>query len=330
MVRASVRRGLAPVVLSLVLSLPGAVRDASPGSGEPRADDMDRLASIEQAISGMDRTKLPLLREWAARDRSDRVRERSIGALTLLEDLAIGTLLQERLAGDPSGRVRRAAAESAGILRLGSLRATLSELLTRDRDPYVRAECARALGRIPGPDGNLLLAALVTDPSPEVRAICAETLIRLKPRDFLDVLHTAAWQDPSVLVRIYAVRGLAEVDPSGSALLFQRTWESSEDPDLRMEAFRGLLRSGRGEGRIEAGLADADERIRFLAFRYWIHRSYPGMKTGGQPQASGISTVELERFLSDPVRGIRELAREELERRGFRLRPSGFGYKVDR
>ena len=59
----------------------------------------------------------------------------------------------------------------------------LTEHLARDRDPLVRAECARALGRIPGSDFRPLLVALVADPSPEVRALCAEALAFLKPPD---------------------------------------------------------------------------------------------------------------------------------------------------
>jgi len=330
MPRRFLRRALVPAFLSLVLCILEIAGVASPASGESRNDDMERLASIEQAISGTNKAKLPDLREWAARDRSDRIRERSIGALTLLEDREAGPILQGRLAGDPSGRVRRAAAEAAGILGLVSLRTMLAEHLAGDRDPYVRAECARALGRLPGTDVNSLLVALVTDSSPEVRALCAEALALRKPRDVVDLLRTAAQQDPSVLVRIYVVRGLAEIDPSGSASLFEQTWRNADDPDLRMEAFRGLLRSGRGEGSVEAGLADADERVRFLAFRSWLERRFPPPRPRDNPPVPAESIRLLERFLSDNLRGIRELAREEMERQGFLLRPSGFGYTIVR
>lgn len=326
MPRRFLRRAFVPVLLSLLLCAP---RGAGAAPGEERDDDLERLAVIEQAVSDMDRGKLPALREWAARDRSERVRERSVGALTLLADREAGTLLQGRLAGDPSERVRRAAAEAAGILGLVSLRATLTEHLASDRAPYVRAECARALGRLAGTDVTPLLVALVTDDSPEVRALCAEALARLKPREVVDLLGAAATQDPSVLVQIYAVRGLADAAPSGSAPLFERIWKGSDDPDLRMEAFRGLLRSGRGDGAVEAGLADADERVRFLAFRSWLAARFPPARPGDTPP-SPESIRQLTGFLSDKLRGIRELAREEMERLGFRLRPSGFGYAIDR
>lgn len=330
MPRASVRRAPVPVLLSLLLWIPGAAGAASLAAGEGQADSMERLVIIEQAISGMDRSQLPGLRNWAARDPNERVRERSIGALTLLEDREAGAILQRLLAGDPSGRVRRSAAEASGILGLSSLRGTLAERLAGDRDPYVRAECARALGRLPATDGNPLLVSLVTDPSPEVRALSAEAIVLLKPRDFLGPLRAAALQDPSALVRIYAIRGLAEVDPAGSASLFDQAWSNSDDPDLRMEAFRGLLRSGTGEDTVQAGLADADDRVRFLAFRSWLAKRFPPVRSRDNPPAAADSIRLLSGFLSDRLRGIRELAREEMERQGFRVRPSGFGYSIER
>jgi len=324
------RRATPPVLLVLLLSLPFPSEAASPGTVQNRTDDPERLAAIEQAMTGRDRTKLPQLREWAGGDRNERVRERSIGALTLLGDREAGILIRNRLAEDPSGRVRRASAEAAGILGLSSLREMLTEHLARDRDPLVRAECARALGRIPGSDFRPLLVALVADPSPEVRALCAEALAFLKPPDSVDLLRTVARQDSSILVRIYAVRGLAEIDPVGSASLFEQAWKDSDDPDLRMEAYRGVLRSDPRDRAIEEGLSDADERVRFLAFRAWLASRFPTVPQGKIPSASPDSIRRLTGFLADPVRGIREQARDELLRRGFRLRPSGFGYAIER
>lgn len=330
MTRTSHRRAVAAILGTLVLSLAGPFDAAPSGLTDDRNADLDRLAGIEQAIAGRDRSMLPTLRRWAADDPSERVRERSIGALTLLADREAEALIGDRLAKDPSGRVRRAAAEAAGVLTLPALRSTIADRLARDRDPLVRAECARSLGRIPGSDGGPLLIALVTDPSPEVRALCAEALAILKPPDSIDLLRTVARQDPSILVRVYAVRGLTNIDPSGSGSLLLQAWKESEDPDLRMEAYRGLLRAGVGEPLFEAGLADADERVRFLAFRAWLSARLPAPRPGEKPTASAESIRRLTGFLTDPLRGIRELAREEMERQGFRLRPSGFGYAVER
>jgi len=328
--RCAPRRAAVLVLLVLLLRLAGPSDAAASDPGRGRADEFDRLASIEQAIAGRDLSVLPLLRKWAAGDPSERVRERSIGALTLLSDRDAGPLIRERLADDPSERVRRAAAEAAGILALSSLRPQIADRLARDRDPLVRAECARALGRIPGGDGGPLLVSLVTDPSPEVRALCAEALVVLRPRDTFELLRTVARQDSSVLVRVYAMRGLAEVDPSGSVSLFEQAWKDSEDPDLRMEAFRGILRAGADPRTIEGGLSDADERVRFLAFRAWLSVHFPPPRPGKKPSSSPDSIRRLTGYLTDPIRGIRELAREEMERLGYRLRSSGFGYAIER
>ncbi|GAB4363505.1 MAG: hypothetical protein Kow00128_04320 [Deltaproteobacteria bacterium] len=330
MSRSSRRRGAAALFGALLLFPAGPAGATPPGPEGGRPPDLDRLAGIEQAIAGRDRSMLPSIRKWADGDPSERVRERSLGALTLLADREAEPLIGDRLAKDPSGRVRRAAAEAAGVLSLPSLRSAIADRLARDPDPLVRAECARALGRIPGGDDSPLLVALVTDSSPEVRALCAEALAVRKPRDAMDLLRTVARQDPSVLVRVYAVRGLARTDPSGSVALFRHAWKESEDPDLRMEAFQGLLRAGGDEPLIEAGIADSDERVRFLAFRAWLASRFPPPRRGEKPSASAESIRRLTGFLTDPLRGIRELAREEMERQGFRLRPSGFGYAVER
>ena len=180
MPQSPLRRAFPSALLFLLLCILPALFPASPSAPD---DERDRLVRIEQAVSGRDRAQLPLLRKWAAGDGSERVRERSIGAMTLLGDPGAEALLRERLMRDPSGRVRRAAAEAAGILRLSSLRQNLATLLAGDRDPLVRAECARAIGRIPGANGDPLLAALVSDRAPEVRALSAEALASLRIRE---------------------------------------------------------------------------------------------------------------------------------------------------
>lgn len=330
MPQSPLRRAFPSALLFLLLCIPPALFPASPSAAERPDDERDRLVRIEQAVSGMDRAQLPLLRKWAAGDGSERVRERSIGAMTLLGDPGAEALLRERLMRDPSGRVRRAAAEAAGILRLSSLRQNLATLLAGDRDPLVRAECARAIGRIPGANGDPLLAALVSDRAPEVRALSAEALASLRIQGSPDLLRGVAQQDPSVFVRISAIRALAEIDPSGSYDLFLATWKDSSDLELRVEGYRGLQLSGRGEGWTDAGLSDVDERVRFLAFRSWLPKAFPPIKPDEKPAYSTASLSRLERFLQDPVRGIRELAREQMERLGYRVRPSGFGYAIER
>jgi HEAT repeat protein len=290
----------------------------------------ERLTRIEQAMVARDKDSLPLLRKWATWNGDERVRERSIGALTLIRDADSSRLFLDRLSRDPSPRVRRAAAEAIGILNLSGTTSQVAKILGKDTDPYVRAECARALGRIKARDGGAaLMVSLVKDPSPEVRALCADALSNLRIPESPELLRVVAQQDSSTLVRIYAVRALAVVDPAGSAPVFRSVWEGSTDPDLRVAAYRGLLLS-RSSGDWESvGLADFDERIRFLAFRSWLSHAIPSRPGAGLPRnPEPIAT--LEAFLKDPVRGIRELAKNALERQGFAVRPDGFGYAIEK
>ncbi len=296
-----------------------------------------RLSRIERAMWDRDPKAIPQLREWAASDPDDRVRERSVGALALLGDTKASPVFLRLLDDDPSADVRRAGAEAIGLLRPPVDIERLARPLREDPDPFVRAECARAIGRIGGPrSSHWLLVSLVQDASPEVRvlsakALCAQALASkplpaVRSPEVADVVRAVAQNDNSVLVRIYAVRTLVAISPASSLSLFKALWDGSGDADLRLEAFRGLLAAEGGDAWERAGLADADERIRFLAFQAWVARlgeTPPGILRPSFP-------ARLEEFLTDRVRGIRELAREQLEALGYKVRPSGFGYAVDR
>ncbi len=340
--------GAAPLVAALlsflaIVPAPAAPADdvsraqparSAPGDrdGATEIDDAGaRLSRIEQAMWDHDPRAIPQLREWAAKDPDDRVRERSVGALALLGDRQAAPVFLGLLGGDPAAAVRRAAAEAIGFLRLPVAPAPLAELLQKDPDPFVRAECARAIGRIGGAAPPQLLVSVVRDPSPEVRALAAQALSGLKSAAGPEILRAVAVRDDSVLVRIYAVRSLAGASPGPSASLFRTVWEGSGDADLRLEAFRGLLAAKGGDAWERVGLADADERVRFLAFRSWLDRSRQTQTRRGAPGDRRDPDFEarLAGFLADRVRGIRELAKERLEALGYRIRPSGFGYAVE-
>ncbi len=290
-----------------------------------------RLSRIEQAMWNRDPKALPRLREWAAKDPDDRVRERSVGALALLGDAQATPVFLGLLAGDPAAAVRRAAAEAIGLLRSAVDVRRLADALQKDRDPFVRAECARAMGRLGGSAAAApLLVSVVQDPSPEVRALAAAALSGLRSPAAADVLGAVAVRDDAVLVRIYAVRTLADISPGPSASLFRTVWEGTSDADLRLEAFRGLLLAEGGDAWERLGLSDADERVRFLAFRSWLGRAREAHARDFGARPDPDLEARLETFLADRVRGIRELAREQLESLGVRVRPSGFGYTVER
>lgn len=309
------------------LLLVAAALAPGPGAAEGVPDDADlKLSRIEQATAARDRDAARDLAAWARTDGNEEVRERSVGALALLQAADAVPDVINALGADPSPRVRRAAAEAIGILKPVNGYMPLESALTRDADPYVRAECARALGRIGEVrTGAALIAAVARDPSPEVRALSSEALEKIRTPGSTEILEMAARGDPSTLVRIYAIRALSGA--AAPAPLFRSIWEETSDPDLRVEAFQGLLAAGDAAPWDEKGLSDLDERIRFLSFRSWLNRNFAENRRGGMiPETPD---PRLESYLSDPVQGIRELARRRLEDQGFRVRPKGFGYTVE-
>ncbi len=284
----------------------------------------ERLSWVEQVMSNRDREAIPHLRAMAVDDAHERVRERSLGALVVLGDTGASSLFLGRLSGDPSPAVRRAAAEGIGLLNIPVPPDRLTEPLRKDSNPLVRAECARAIGRtVQKQAGPMLMIALLQDPSPEVRALCAEALAGLKTQWGVEALKHAA-QDEDPIVRLYILRGLVEFSPSDAAPLFKEVWDTTRDPELRIEAFRGLLGSREGSKWSESGLSDRDERIRFLSLREWLSRL--NLDPLNHYTRNNGYILRIEPFLADPSRGIRELAKGYLEKLGFTVRQSGFVY----
>ncbi len=312
------------VVLCAGVSPCGAA--SQPPACDPTLNPCERLSWIEQVMLNRDRETIPHLRAMAVGDAHERVRERSLGALVILGDTEASALFLGRLSGDPAPGVRRAAAEGIGLLNLPVRPDRLTEPLLKDSNPLVRAECARAIGRSPRiPAGAALISALLQDPSPEVRALSAEALAGLQAQGAAEVLKRAA-QDESPIVRLYAIRALVESSPSAAGPLFKEVWDTTSDPEARIEAFRGLLRSGDAVKWAETGLAYPDERIRFLSLREWLSRLLIDPRR--PPGRNDAPIRRIEPFLSDSSRGIRELAKAYLEKLGFRVRPSGFFYTL--
>jgi len=317
----------AALLLAAIAAPARGAGEPGPAAGDARESTSVRLARIEEAMWSRDARFVPTLRSWARVDPEEAVRERSLGALAVLGDTGAAAVAADRLAADPSPRVRRAAAEAAWVLRLAVDPALLARACERDPDPRVRAECARALGRLGMRQGaSVLLARAAADPSPEVRAVAVEALGHLRLEEAGPLLRHAALRDDSPLVRLFAVRALADAKDRDARGLFREIVETAHDQDLRVEAFRGLLRADASQDLISAGLADPDDRIRFLACERWIE-----LHAG--PQAHLVRGSEplrrLASFLADPLPGIRDLAREALSRHGFRVRPSGLGFSLE-
>lgn len=290
----------------------------------------ERLSGIERIMWERDAGSIPALRELASKDRDEKVRARALGALTLLRDTGAPMVYLERLSGDPSPRVRRAAADAVGTLGIPPDRIErLSGPLQKDTDPMVRAECARALGKLGSTAvAGILMYVVAADPSPEVRSLAAEALSRLRAVEASAVLSTSAREDRSPTVRAQAVRALAEIAPDASLSLFRDLWKETADPELRLEAYRGLLRSAEGIRWTEEGLQDTDVSIRFTALQAWTSR-LAAMPSGTRFSRTSIDVVRLETLLKDPARGIREFSRKTLETLGYKVRPDGFAYSID-
>ena len=322
-------------VLALFLAFPAAgpafaAPGAPPVAGGEVASLAERLSGIERIMWERDARSIPSLRTMASKDADGKVRARALGALTLLRDTGAPMVYLDRLSSDPSPRVRRAAADAIGTLGIQPDRIErLSGPLHKDTDPMVRAECARALGKLGSRAAvGTLMYAVAVDPSPEVRSLAAEALFRLQAAEAGPILTTSALEDPSPTVRAQAVRALAEILPVSSRDLFETLWRDTSDPGVRLEAYRALLRSADGSRWVEEGLGNAEVSIRFLALRTWFSR-IPARPRGIRPPRSSAEVVRLGNFLKDPARGIREFSRQSLEKFGYKTRPDGFAYSID-
>ena len=289
----------------------------------------ERLSRIERILWERDTGGIPLLREWAVKDESDKVRERAVGALVTLRDVGASQIYTDLLATDSSPRVRRAAADAIGTLSIRVDRPErLTDPLRKDADPFVRAVCARTIARTGLRETfPYLLTALVQDPSPEVRALSADALSTLRVTEAAGVLKTSAVQDPSVLVRVYSIRALAAIVPRDSTELFRTVWEQAVEEELRLEAYQGLLLSLEPDAWVNTGLRDKDPQVRFLAFRKW-ESLHIKKRPGDRPPRNSAVVLQLESFLKDPLRGIREGAKLTLEKIGYRVVETGGAYSI--
>lgn len=322
-------------VLAIFLAFPAtgpafAAPAAQPDAGGEVVSLAERLSGIERIMWERDARSIPALREQASKDADEKVRARALGALTLLRDTGAPMMYLERLSSDPSPRVRRAAADAIGTLGIMPDRIDrLSGPLQKDTDSMVRAECARALGKLNSRAAvGTLMYAVAVDPSPEVRSLAAEALSRLRAAEAEAILTASARQDRSLTVRAQAIRALAEVAPGSSLPLFRDLWKEAADPELRLEAYRGLLRTAERIRWIEEGLRDADVSVRFSALRAWASR-LATMPPGTRFSRTSTDVVRLDTLLRDPARGIREFSRQTLEKLGYKVRPDGYAYSID-
>ncbi len=264
------------------------VGDRPERTSPPVADALSRILRAE------DRRLVDADLERALRDREPVVRAAAIRAYARIAPPEAGTVLVGHL-DDPDPRVRAAAAFGFGLLA----RPEFADALTRpaaDEDPRVRALAAQALGRLAEPSTAPLVLAALGDDAPEVREEAALAAWRFSdPSVFVDRLVSAT-ADPEPKVRFAAAYALARL---GSAPFAARTAGPSpgrlaetdlarvrsvlrslavaKEPEIRMQAARGLARPGTPEEESALGAlaADPDPGVRVNAARSFSYEGAP-------------------------------------------------------
>lgn len=148
-------------------------------------------------------------------------------------------MLREALRADTDGPVRAEAARAIG--RLG-LRDALPELITALADPEssVRLTAAVALWRLPDPSAVPALITALADSDPQVRAHCALAVgVTEDPRAAEPLSRLLEDEDPNV--RLEAVRSLGRIaEPASMAPLARVAANAHEELETRLEAVNAL------------------------------------------------------------------------------------------
>ncbi|RMG61601.1 MAG: HEAT repeat domain-containing protein [Deltaproteobacteria bacterium] len=305
----------------IVLAAAGSLR----GAVTPSISESEALNELETIIDARDSSRLILVRKFISDSPSPAVRARAIGTAMLLHDEGALPLILERLARDRDRRVRRAAAlaltEFPSVLAISPL----IESATQDPDPLVRAACARAIGRQNNESaGRILISLLLGDESYEVRMEAAQSIGRLKLREGIEALKIAAERDREILVRLAAVRALQTFEDKNLFSFFRKEFEVAIDPDLRLELYRGMVALNGNRQVISLGLSDRDERIRFAALEKLIE----SISRRENEKLRDDTLHLLSDMLGDEFKGIRDLAKDVLLSRGYRVRDLGVRYEL--
>ncbi len=168
--------------------------------------------------------------------------------------------LRHQLADGPSAYAKWTAARSLGERDdPPSLKALADALASRDNAWMVRAEAARALGRVRSEAAFEALAAHVKDAQPKVRRAVVEALGAFRTKAAADVLRGPARSDRSYLVAADAARSLGRTRQPGVlrdllAVIDRPSWADAQ----RAGALDGLAQL-----RDEAALPEVIARSRY-------------------------------------------------------------------
>lgn len=273
------------LVVPAVLALLGcAPRPAA--SGRPdrtTAGTSDALAAILRAE---DRRFVDASLDRALGDRDPEIRSAAVRAYARIAPPEAGSVLEARLE-DPDPRVRAAATFGLGLLERPEHAAPLARPAADD-DPRVRSLAAQSLGRLAAPATAPLLLAALADDAPEVREEAALAAWRFPdPSPFIDRLIAGAG-DPEPKVRFASAYALARLSSApfvarstgqepgrltGTDLVRVRSvlrgLAGAKEPEIRMQAARGLARPSTPEEESTLGAlaADANPGVRVHAAR---------------------------------------------------------------
>jgi HEAT repeat protein len=115
----------------------------------------------------------------------------------------------------------------------------LAESIKTEKDPLIRMEIIRTLGRYPGPAADAILKAALADADTHVREIACEAWGRRRDADAVKTLGNVLQSDVDTDVRLAAAKALGEtrnkdaVAPLGEAL-------SDNDPAIQYRAVLSL------------------------------------------------------------------------------------------
>jgi cyclophilin family peptidyl-prolyl cis-trans isomerase/HEAT repeat protein len=287
-------RLLSPLLaVSAALALLGCV--PKPAAGDrpertpPRVPD-----GLVRVLRAEDRRVVDADLERALRDRDAVVRAAAVRAYGRIAPPEAGTVLEGSL-DDSDPRVRAAAAFGLGLLAKPEFAAALGRPAA-DEDPLVRALAAQSLGRLAEPLTAPLLLGALGDEAPEVREEAALAAWRYPdPASFVDrLIAGTADSEPKVrfasayaLARLgsapFAARSagpvpgrLAETDLVRVRSVL-RSLAGAKEPELRMQAARGLARprTPEEESTLGALAADLDPGVRVHAARSLAYEGAP-------------------------------------------------------
>lgn len=252
------RRFPLSLVSLALLAFPGCGGPTSPRD-RPDVGNGKRLDALAGVLRAEDRRLIDADLLAALSDDSPEVRAAAVRAVARIGAPESGTHLVARL-DDPDPVVRAAAAFGLGLLgRAEAVPALISAF--DDGDPEVRARTVQALGALADGGAAAVLLRALSDESPGVREEAALAAWRVpEPSSLLDAL-IAGTSDPEARVRFgsaYALARLAsapsapptagpapgrlgETDVSRARAVL-RTLAGAREPEIRMQAARGLAR----------------------------------------------------------------------------------------